>query len=249
MAKKISLSEIDALFDQSGSAAVGIAIDPKVLRPSADEVARYFGGPDYLLNDKTLHHVEQGIEDGAQMVKPVVAYRAQPVEDLESDIKNRWTDQPYDQIFDSGVEVHARYLAVYVGTLGSALETMCRELSDSNRMYQALLMDSVGTAMLDRLGSICNDIAELHAKKLGLFSGCRKGPGLNGISLESHSLLFDLLGGESAGVQLNEAFVMEPAKSISAFILYSHSEQQRKPGNKCRFCTMKDCQFRSTRHH
>ena len=93
---------------------------------------------------------------------------------------------------------HARYVAVFVGTLGSALETMCRDLAKHNSIYQSLLLDAVGTAMLDAMGLICNDMLEMHAQQMGLFSGCRMGPGLNGLALESQTLIFDLLGDDSS---------------------------------------------------
>jgi len=96
------------------------------------------------------------------------------------------------------------------------------------------------------MGLICNDLIELHAQQMGLFSGCRMGPGLNGLALENQTLIFDLLGDDTAGVHLNEAFVMQPAKSISGFVIYSDSAQQKPKGGKCLQCTMKHCQFRAT---
>jgi hypothetical protein len=114
-------------------------------------------------------------------------------------------------------------------------------------MYQSLLLDAAGTAMLDAMGLIYNDLIEMHAHQMGLFSGCRKGPGLNGLALENQTLIFDLLGKETAGVRLNEAFIMQPGKSISGFVTFSDSAQQQPNGNKCRQCVMKHCQFRSAK--
>ena len=62
----------------------------------------------------------------------------------------------------------------------------------------------------------------------------------------AQALIFDLLGDEAAGVYLNEAFIMQPAKSISGFVIYSDSAQKTPKGNKCRQCAMKHCQFRDT---
>jgi len=248
MSKQALLAKIDKRFRSNGSSTVCIPIDPLFLSPSPNAVARYFGGSDYPLSGKTRQQIRAGVEQGLEMVKPVVSYRAMPVGDVESVCKNVWPEGAIAEILTGNMDGHARYLAVYIGTLGDTLETMCRDLADRNRMYQSLLLDAVGTAILDLLGTLCSDIVECHVKQLGLFTGCRLGPGLNGFSLESQALLFDLLGKESAGVHLNESFIMQPAKSISAFTLYTDTEQPKNPGSKCLQCTMKQCQFRSTRH-
>lgn len=243
-------------MDLTGSSTVRIPIDPEDLSPAPEAVARYFGGSDYQLNPKTHQRICEGIHQAVGIVKPVVSYRAIPVEKIESVYEIVLSDgtcadilpDPMDDPIDDHRDDQARYLAVYVGTLGSALETTCRDLAKHGRLYESLLLDAVGTAMLDAMASLCDDFVDIHSRQLGLFTGCRLGPGLNGIALESQALIFELLGGESAGVHLNEAFIMRPAKSISAFVIYSDSEQRKNPGSKCLQCEMKHCQFRSTRH-
>ncbi len=234
--------------DLTGSSTLRIPIDPEDLSPAPEAVARYFGGPDYQLRPKTHQQICAGIHQAAGMVKPVVSYRAIPIEKIESVCAIVLSDGAYADILPDPMDDDTRYIAVYVGTLGSALETTCRDLAKRGRLYQSLLLDAVGTAMLDAMASICDGLVDIHSRQLGLFTGCRLGPGLNGIALESQALIFDLLGGESAGVHLNEAFIMRPAKSISAFVIYSDSEQEKNPGSKCLQCEMKHCQFRSTHH-
>ncbi len=248
MSKQALRAKTDERFRSNGSSAVCIPIDPLALSPSPKSVARYFGGPDYPLSRKTRPKIHAGIEQGLEMIKPVVSYRAMPVGDIEHVCKNVWPERAIAEIPTSNMDGHSRYLAVYVGTLGNTLETMRRDLVDRNRMYQSLLLDAVGTAILDLLGTLCSDIVECHTKQLGLFTGCRRGLGSNGFSLGSQALLFDLLGAESAGVHLNEALIMQPIKSISAFTIYSDVGQPKNPGSKCLYCTMKQCQFRSSRH-
>ena len=237
---------IDEMFGAGDSSTMRIGIDPEDIRPSPEAVARYFGGPDYQMTPETRQQVCQGIRQAVGMVKAILCYRAISTDKIEKECGIDLSEEAYADILPDSTDAHARYFAVYVGTLGSALETMCRDLAKRNSIYQSLLLDAVGTAMLDAMGLICNDMVEMHSKQMGLFTGCRLGPGLNGIALESQALLFDLLGGESAGVHLNEAFIMQPAKSISGFVIYSDSAQRKHPGSKCLQCEMKHCQFRAT---
>ncbi|MBW2513427.1 MAG: hypothetical protein JRE21_02510 [Deltaproteobacteria bacterium] len=237
-------NQLNELFVASDVSTVRMKIEPDDIRPSPEAVARYFGGPGYAMTPETHEQVCRGIQQAVEMVKTCVCYRAIPMDMMEN---GRGRGLPIDSltdIFPDSAE-DARYLAAYVATLGDVLETGCRKLAQQNLVYQSLLLDAVGTAMLDALGSVCSDMIEMHAQHMGLYSGCRKGPGLNGVAMEIQRLIFDLLGDDTADVHLNEALIMQPAKSISGFVLYTDTEQQKPKGNKCRQCEMKHCQFRS----
>jgi hypothetical protein len=238
-------NQLNELFSAGDLSTVRMEIEPEDIKPSPEAVARYFGGPGYPMTSKTHDQVCRGIQQAVEMVNTFVCYRAIPMEMIEN---GRGTGLPEDSLTDIFPDStgDARYLAAYVATLGGVLETRCRELAQQNCVYQSLLLDAVGTAMLDDLGSICSDMIEMHARHMGVYSGCRKGPGLNGVALENQGLIFHLLGDDTAGVHLNEAFIMQPAKSISGFALYTDTEQQKPKSNKCRQCAMKHCQFRST---
>ncbi len=242
--KKLITADI---FGAGDSSTVRIDVDPEDVRPSPEAVARYFGGPDYPMTPETRQQVCQGIRQTVGMIQAVICYRAIPMDMIEEVYGIVLSRGAYADMLPDRWESDARYVAVFVGSLGSALETMCRDLAKRNSIYQSLLLDAVGTAMLDAMGLICNDMIEMHAQRMGLFSGCRMGPGLNGVALESQTLIFDLLGQDTAGVHLNDAFVMQPAKSISGFVIYSDSAQQKPVGSKCLQCAMKHCQFRSIR--
>jgi hypothetical protein len=133
-----------------------------------------------------------------------------------------------------------------VATLGAGLETECRHLAGRGRIYQSTLLDAVGTAMLDRLDERVLQMLRIGALELKLHSGCRFAPGLNGHPLELQSLLFELVDSAQIGVQLNQACIMDPAKSISFFQLMSDEYDDRHAESKCGHCHLADCQFRKS---
>jgi hypothetical protein len=242
-----SCFEIDPLgscfeIDPSGSS---FEIDPQQLCPSIEAVARYFGGPQYPLGKKTSLRIDAGLDQGLALVKPIISYRELPIAHIGTSHQNNWPQGAVAPILSADVAPHAKYIGVYVATLGDELEKTCRDLATQNKIFRSLLLDAVGTAMLDILGGMCDDLVDLRAKKMNLFSGCRMGPGLNDLPLESHIALFDLLGPETGGVRLNTSCVMQPVKSISAFVIFTKTLQPRQPGNKCLHCNLRNCQFRS----
>jgi len=228
----------------NGPSTIPIPIDPEDLRPSSDAVARYFGGPGYHLNPKAHKRVNEGIGQAVKMITPLAGYRVLPVDKIENEYNTVCSGGEYGDIALDLTESPVRYFAVYLGTLGGAIEAACREMADRNKMYQAMLLDAVGTAMLDTLGKKIEAVVDSQARRMGFFTGCRLGPGLNGMALKNQALLFNLLDGESVGVDLNASFVMDPSKSISAFVIFNDSEPREATGNKCNRCKMKRCQFR-----
>ena len=180
------------------------------------------------------------------MIDPLAEYRM-----VSSDLFNIEAAAGTMEVFGEPplplMQLPSRCFAVYLATLGPDLETTCRKLADRNRMYQAMLLDAVGTAMLDALGRIVEQAVASKAQALGLYANCRLGPGLNGMTLESQALLFHLLDSHRTGVQLNPSYVMMPSKSISAFVLFGESERNGADRDKCSRCNLTDCMFREKR--
>lgn len=256
------------------------------LAVTADQVARYFGGPHYVPNRRRRREILDGIEQAMDRVQPAASRVLHPVEfsgrngaiELATG-ENLWLPQKYDagkggapcphpepgQAMDAepvGTRPRPRveprssepggassgggpvYLAASLGTLGPGLETRSRELSEQGHLFQATLLDAVGTAMLDHLGRILRLDLERQARDRELFLGPRFSPGLDGYPMEPQALLCRLTQAEDLGVSLNQALIMEPVKSISFFSLISLTPGRPASGNKCRECTFASCQFR-----
>lgn len=222
-----------------------VAIDPKELSPSKERVARYLGGAGYQLSPKMQERVDKGIETAISMVTPRATYRVVTADQFQSAFNALFSSgESYPFPFDSG-KLPTPYAAVFLASLGGELETAVRSLADRNRFYQSMLLDAAGTAMLDIMGRKLELLVDGEARRMGYYAGCRLGPGLNGTALENQSLLFKLLDGGTLDVRLNDSFIMEPAKTISAFVLFDVEDRQTGQGHKCSRCTLKDCQFRT----
>lgn len=234
--------------DKERPAMIQVAIDPQDICPSLDAVTRYLGGANYRLPQKRQPRVVAGIEAVVHLVTPMAAYRVVSTNQIRKEFHTvRKSAEGLESRFDLGKGT-APYVAIYLATLGIAIDTAFRSMADQNKFYQALLIDAVGTAMLDIMGARMEALVDAESRRMGFFPGCRVGPGLNGVALENQALLFNLLDDGALGVRLNEAFVMEPTKTISAFIHFDVEEKRRDKGNKCSQCKMKNCQFR-TNHH
>jgi hypothetical protein len=203
-------------------------------------------GTAYRLTPKMRRRVEAGIAAVVEMVEPLAAYRVVWADRIRAGLDGLWpSGDPPAPLLDTAA-MPGPCLAVYLATLGGALDTACRSMTEQNQFYQSMLLDAVGTAMLDLMGAKLELMVGEKASRMGFFAGCRMGPGLNGMALENQALLFNLLKGATLGVHLNDAFVMQPTKTISAFIFFDTVATKigQSETGKCRQCRLKNCQFR-----
>ena len=214
------------------------------LAPALVSVFRYFGGRRDAVDKKTRERIEASVAKALTLASPAVAYTLQEVRRAGADGRVSLASGPILKFPPVGWSSQTGYLAVAVATLGAGLEIECRHLAGRGRIYQSTLLDAVGTAMLDRLDSQILQILQARARALDLYAGCRFAPGLNGYPLERQTVLFELVDAARIGVQLNQACIMDPAKSISFFQLMSDEDAGYHAENKCEHCHLADCQFR-----
>jgi hypothetical protein len=231
--------------DLSDPATRIIQVASKDLYPLPREVGRYFGGPKYKITPKVHDRISKATETVAELVSPLVGYAVHQLDILEKENKFLLSKGVTLDFPSEATNLQTRYLATCIATLGPALDSACRELTDGGKFYQSMLLDAVGITMLDRLGQISRDLLNLQAHQMGLFAGYRFGPGLNDMPLKRQALLFTLTDAQAMDVYLNESFIMEPVKSVSFFMTFSSDENHDHCRYKCRQCTMPDCQFRT----
>ncbi len=223
-----------------------VRYNPADLAVRPDQVARYFGGAQYVPDPGTRERIAAAAAAGLRLIRPAAAVGLHPIVE---------TIPGGDIVLADGAVLTGGaalcgpqnvYLAAVVGTLGPGLEAHSRELTRGGDLYTATLMDAVGVALLDRLGEILHGELSRRAAKRGLFCGCRLGPGLNGFPVEAQRLIFTLTDAGAIGVTLNDSLVMTPVKSIS-FLAPLGPARERPPAAKCDACGLKNCQFRQSK--
>lgn len=231
--------------EKAFSLAVWSSVAGEELKPEIGAVERYFGGNGYSADTRTREKIQDAIHLACRIVSPRLAFAITPAQPENRDgtriiLSGGQTLPPPD----CTCNLTDRFLAAAIGTLGKELENECRLLAAQHHIYQSTLLDSVGTAMLDALDARIRGLIDAECRNLGLFSGVRFAPGLNGYALEYQQTLFQLVDGLSLDVSLNEAFMMEPVKTISFFSLLGSHPAEIKHPDKCLSCRMLHCQYR-----
>lgn len=224
-----------------------VRFTPETVSTTPAQVARYAGGIHYRLDSSRAGLVASVIDLAGHLIDPAMIYAVHPVMRLtperdlvlQGDLSLTLPAQELDP--------HTQYIAAAVSTIGPAVETKCRQLIKQGNFLQSLFLDAAGVALLEALGDQSYEILSARARALGLFTGCRFGPGYGNMPLSTQGLLFNLVNGEKIGVHLNQHMVMKPGKSLSFFVRFTSDETSARNVYKCQACPDKECGFRMVR--
>jgi hypothetical protein len=135
------------------------------------------------------------------------------------------------------------HAAVALCTIGEALERRVAELWEARELPLASMLDSVGSGAVESLAEYVNDVLcqqGLPALKVTN----RVSPGYADWDVAEQPRLFRLCPGTPAGLTLNEACVMTPAKSISLLVGAGRAARVDHYFSQCARCWMRDCAYR-----
>ena len=109
----------------------------------------------------------------------------------------------------------AKEIALFVDTIGSALETEVNRLYQRDEYTKATILDTIGSVAADEGAEYLNSII---AEKAKTKSTPRFSPGYGDWDLSIQKKLLRITQALKIGVTCNEAFFMIPRKSVSAVI-------------------------------
>lgn len=222
-----------------------VVIDDLPLRIDREEVLRFQGYKTRadVPTGEVLALFEEALALGERLMRPRVVYRSVPV-DSRAD----------DRIDAGGQRLHIPEIgrlwgpigAVGAGvcTVGAGIETRVRELFDAREFPLAVMLDSVGSAAVESLAELVNDLVCQRAIEEGTRATNRISPGYAGWDTAEQRSLWALCSGEPIGVTLNDACFMTPEKTITFLIGLGAAARVDHYFTQCRRCWMRDCAYR-----
>jgi len=135
-------------------------------------------------------------------------------------------------------------LALAVCTIGDALERRVDDLAQSGRIARAMILDAIGSAAVEGVADLSNGRICEEAIEGGHSPGPRRSPGYDRWPVVEQRLLFDLLEPEDVGVELNDACMMIPRKSVSFAVPLAESATDRHGPGRCARCKLAGCPYR-----
>jgi hypothetical protein len=134
-------------------------------------------------------------------------------------------------------------LALGLVTIGPELEARAAVLSRQGRLFDALVLDALGSAAVEAASQALEDEILAVLCQQGLSATSRKSPGYGAFDLECQRIIFSLLPAAELGVTLSSGLMMAPQKSISFTMgVLGEAEGEQRPG--CAGCERRGCKFR-----
>ena len=109
----------------------------------------------------------------------------------------------------------AKEVALFVDTIGPALETEVNRLYQRDEYTKATILDTIGSVAADEGAEYLNSLIVEKAKKK---STPRFSPGYGDWDLSIQKRVLEVIQASKIGVTCNEALFMIPRKSVSAVI-------------------------------
>ncbi|HAA02335.1 MAG TPA: hypothetical protein DCE18_03065 [Syntrophobacteraceae bacterium] len=235
---------LEGLATENQPVTTTVCCPPETISTTIEQVARYAGGSGYKMDAGVSKTAALALDSAMNLIAPAVAYAVHPATGLSPE---------GDMLLQNGIQIavpsaerdsQPEFLTATVCTLGSTLETACRELVAEGEYLGALLLDAAGVALLETLGQEAHNLLSELAGTKQLHCGCRFAPGHGTLPMSSQALLFRLVDGSAIGVSLNKRMVMNPNKSVSFFTTWGRKATSRASIHKCRVCSMFNCPFR-----
>ena len=187
---------------------------------------------------------DQALAEGERLMEPRVVYRAIRVSSQATDLI-KLTEAAEFHIPEIGrLWGPLQSVGIGVCTIGEGLERRVRDLWESREFPLAVMLDSVGSAAAECLAEYVNDLLCQVAIPEALRVTNRISPGYAGWDVSDQRCIFSLCPGHLAGVTLNSACVMTPAKSISFLVGIGPEARVDHYFTQCRRCWMKECAYR-----
>ncbi len=133
-------------------------------------------------------------------------------------------------------------VAVFVCTIGSAMELWSKELFSQGNPMLGYIVDTVASAAIESTADYLHNIIGNVMLNEELKITNRYSPGYCNWSVTDQHLLFSLLPENFCGISLSESALMLPIKSISGVIGIGRNVKKMK--YICDKCGVQDCTYR-----
>jgi hypothetical protein len=183
--------------------------------------------------------VTKCVERAQQFVRPSYSYVVSNVESVHGS----WVVLRDGVTFQSDVLAQlltqAEKVAVFVLTIGSHLEDKANQMARDGLMLQATVLDAIGSQLTGRLAELVEDEIDDLARARGFNISRRFSPGYCDWDVSQQKMVFKVLKGSCAGIELTDSSLMVPRKSLSGVIGIGYGDVARY--NPCPACDRYCC--------
>ena len=199
-----------------------------------------------LMGGRLNHQLEKLLRDKSEIcigsIEPKAIYSNYEIEKVIGDCVyfksgNIFTGPNISKIL-TGSEIST----IFITTLGSMIDKIIKDVSDSGDMLSTIIMDAITTELLGILGNYVGEIIKKEGiREKGWGSTCTYSPGQYKWTIEEQKEMFSMVDGNKIGVKLNKSYLMVPFKSLSGVYGFGLIGSIDKTRVACDLCPRENC--------
>ena len=209
---------------------------------NAKQVRRYLGyKADVEPSPRIASMLDDNVDRARHLLHPAYSYVVRDVDAVEGSLA--FVEGPVLFQGDSIAKLLGRCtkVAVFVLTIGSALEEKVGRLADDGLIAEAYVLDAIGSSATEELADFVQARIVESARIDGLCASHRFSPGHCDWDIGQQRMAFHAMRGDWAGVHLTEDCLMMPQKSVSGVIGIGHQGQGVEAFSPCKTCDKRNC--------
>lgn len=216
-----------------------LAVD-KGLYVSIEQVFRDIGyAQDFEPPARLVTLVTKCVERAQQFISPSYSYVISNVESVNGSRVMLEGGVSFQSDVITQLLTQAEKVAVFVLTIGSHLEDKADQMARDGLMLQATVLDAIGSQLTGRLADLVEDEIGDLARARGFTISRRFSPGYCDWDVSQQQMVFKVLKGSCAGIQLTDSCLMIPRKSLSGVIGIGYGDVAKY--NPCPACDKYCC--------
>jgi hypothetical protein len=188
-----------------------------------------------LLIRELLTSLEQ-----SRLLEPAAAYKYYKIGSMNNDQISLGSNKTLHGALLPAVFPQAEGLGVVVTTIGSKLEKQVAEYSQQGAALQAVTLDGIGSAAVDKLVSEVVTLIATEVSSRGYEISGPVNPGMPGFPLTEQWNLLGLVSAGEIGVSLTGSGVLVPRKSTSMVIGIGPQMIRWTQAEVCARCSLRE---------
>lgn len=176
--------------------------------------------------------------EALELVKPRAIYDVIEIDRIEGNRLYLDSEEFFESKLIPRLMSGTKYLAICVITVGIDLENKVEEYMKQGQHVKGLIMDGVGTVVLEKAGLQIREILKEEATMRNLDFSAALSPGQVGWDVSDQRKIFKRLDASRIGVSLRPSSLMIPRKSLSLAMGIGDGVKHDK--RSCDFCHLKN---------
>ncbi|MFC1870438.1 vitamin B12 dependent-methionine synthase activation domain-containing protein [Chloroflexota bacterium] len=194
---------------------------------------------EYQPSARIMSLVDDYVENYHDLLVPAYSYTIKDVVSVKGSIVTIEDSIQFKSKVIARLLEPCEKVAVFALTIGNHLEEMVSYLAENGFMLQATVLDAVGSGAAEQMAVSMEDRIRKLASLEGLSASRRFSPGYCDWAVSQQKMVFQALGGDSAGIVLTESSLMIPQKSVSGII--GLAKGNIEDYNPCHTCKKREC--------